>query len=299
MTNLPAPRSETSVAIGLFSAGIFLFALNDALGKWLVTGYPVGQILLLRTLGAALFLLPLLARYPASRARPAQLGLHILRILLMAGDTFSFYDATRSLPLADVMTFYLAAPLFVTALASVLLRERIGPWRATAVVIGFIGVLVALHPSGAALSPAALVALAGSLMFASALVITRQLRQTHWVTLIAWQFVGAGLIGAMTSSIAWVTPGWLDLALMLLVGCISMLCFISINKALTLAQASLLAPLQYVSIVWAVLLGWLIWGDLPTPGMWAGIVLIVASGTIVWLRERVAPRAPVLETPMP
>jgi S-adenosylmethionine uptake transporter len=298
MTQFSARRSETGVAVGLFSAGIFLFAVNDAIGKWLVTAYPVGQILLVRTLGAALFLVPLLVRYPASRKRPAQLGLHLLRILLMAGDTFAFYDASRSLPLADVMTFYLAAPLFVTALACLLLRERIGPWRTVAVLVGFCGVLVALHPSEAALSPAALVALAGSLMFASALVITRQLRQAHWVTLVALQFVGAGAIGILTSSAAWVAPGWLDLALMLLVGCISMFCFISINKALVLAQASLLAPFQYASIVWAILLGWLVWGDLPTPGMWAGIVLIVASGVMVWMRERIAARVLVTETPV-
>ena len=282
-------RTEARAAIGLFSLGIFFFVVNDALGKWLVRDYPVGQILLVRSLGAALVLLPLLARYPASRRRPQQAGLHVLRIAVMAVDTFAFYHATRSLPLADVMTFYLATPLFVTLLALVILRERIGVWRAGAVSLGFAGVLVALHPSGAALSPAALVALVGSLAFASAVVITRQLRQTHWVTLVAWQFTGAGLLGAVTSWSAWVTPDPRDCVLMLLVGLVSMMCFISINKALKLAQASLLAPFQYLSIVWAILLGWLIWGDLPTPAMWTGIALILASGGIVWLREQAEP----------
>lgn len=293
----PAPRRDASVAIGLFSLGIFLFSVNDALGKWLVGTYPVGQILLVRTLGAACFLLPLMIRHPASRRSPEQLGLHILRIAVMAGDTFAFYYATRSLPLADVMTFYLAAPLFVTLLALVALRERVSPWRAGAVSLGFLGVLVALRPSAASLSPAALVALAGALMFAGSVVITRQLRQAHWVTLVTWQFLGAGLVGAATSSLTWVTPSPRDFVLMMVVGLLSMLCFLSINKALRLAQASLLAPFQYLSIVWAILFGWLIWGDLPTGPTWSGIALILASGAVVWVHEQRAGRAARVAAP--
>ncbi|MCW6508520.1 DMT family transporter [Lichenifustis flavocetrariae] len=298
MTPEATASRQTSLAISLFSAGVFFFAVNDALGKWLVTGYPVGEIMLIRSCGAGLFLVPMLVRDPASLRRPNQLGLHAIRVLIMAGDSFAFYFATRSLPLADVMTFYLAAPLLVTLLAMLTLREPIGPWKALAVVVGFAGVVVALHPSGASLSPAAFIALAGSLMFATAIVITRGLRQTHWLSLVAWQFMGAAVVGAVTSLGAWVQPSLLDCGLMLLVGFISMICFISINKALSLAQASVLAPFHYTSIIWAVLLGWLIWGDIPTHEMCIGIGLIVASGALVWLRERLAPQDPHCEAPI-
>lgn len=294
-TTTAAPRTGT--AIFLFSLGIFFFAVNDALGKWLVGTYPVGEILLVRTGGAALFLLPMLLRHPDSRRIPAQRWLHLLRILVMAGDTFAFYYATRSLPLADVMTFYLASPLFITVLAVLLLHERIGIWRIGALLLGFAGVVIALRPSGSTLSAGAVVALAGSLSFASAMVITRRLRHAHWVTLVAGQFIGAGVIGAMISGFDWVVPSLRDTALMILVGLVSMLCFLSINQALRLAQASALAPFHYTSIVWAILLGWLIWGDLPTPAMWTGITLIVASGAIVLLRERRADKEPILEAP--
>lgn len=290
-----APR--TGAAILLFSFGIFMFAVNDALGKWLVRDYPVGELMLIRTGGVALFLLPMLMRDPQSRRIPAQVGLHGLRILVMAGDTFCFYDATRSLPLADVMTFYLAAPLFVTVMAVFLLGERIGIWRIFAVLLGFAGVVVALQPSAQALAPGALVALLGSLMFASAMVITRRLRQAHWVTLLTGQFIGAGAIGAAISSVDWVVPTPTDALLMVLVGLVSMLCFVSVNRALRFAQASVLAPFQYTAIVWAVLLGWLVWGDMPTPAMWAGIGLIVASGGLVWLRERRAGQRAMIEAP--
>ena len=288
MTSPPTPQAgpRTGTAILLFSFGIFCFAVNDALGKWLVGDYPVGEIMLIRSVGVAFFLVPMMVADPGSRRVPAQLGLHGLRILVMAGDTFAFYFATRTLPLADVMTFYLAAPLFVTVMAVLLLGERIGPWRVGALLLGFMGVVIALQPSARSLAPGAVVALGGSLMFASAMVITRRLRQAHWVTLLAGQFAGAGLIGAVVSSFDWVMPSLVDAALMLLVGLVSMMCFVCVNRALRLAPASVLAPLQYGAIVWAVLLGWVVWGDLPTPAMWTGIACIVASGVIIWLRER-------------
>lgn len=291
----PGAAPRTGTAILLFSLGIFFFAVNDALGKWLVSDYPVGEIMLIRSMGVVLFLAPMMATDPASRQIPVQLGLHALRILVMAGDTFAFYFATKSLPLADVMTFYLAAPLFVTGMAVLLLGERIGPWRVVALLLGFTGVVIALQPSTRSVAPGAAVALGGSLMFATAMIITRRLRQCHWVTLLAGQFVGAGAIGGVASSFDWVMPSPFDAGLMVLVGLVSMMCFVSINRALRLAQASVLAPFQYGSIVWAVLLGWFIWGDLPTPAMWTGIGCIVASGAIVWLRERRAGQQPTIE----
>jgi S-adenosylmethionine uptake transporter len=286
MTSLSGPGARTGTAILLFSLGIFFFAVNDALGKWLIGSYPVGQLLFLRTVGAAVFLVPLLIRQPHPLRVAGPIHLHILRVLIMAFDTSAFYFATRSLPLADVMTFYLAGPLFITALAGIWLGERIRPLQGLALAVGFGGVLMALQPSGQTFTPAAVLALAGSLMFATSIVITRRLRQTHWLSLISWQIIGAGLVGALASTVVWVTPTLLDAGLMALVGLTSMLCFISINQALKLASASTLAPFQYMSIVWAILLGWLVWGDLPQPHMWLGIMLIVASGGVVWLNER-------------
>jgi S-adenosylmethionine uptake transporter len=283
--------------IMLYSLGVLLFAVNDALGKWLVGGYGVGELLALRSVGAALVLGPLLwYRRPDFDIR-GEWRLHVVRILCMTADSFSFYFATRALPLADVMTFYLAAPLIITALSVPVLGERVGPFRWGAVFLGFGGVLVALHPSGASFSPSALVALFGSSMFASAITITRKLRRTDWLTLTASQVVGAGLIGASLSGPGWATPTPFDLALMFLVGIVSTGCFMCITRALTLAPASLLAPFQYASIVWAVVLGWAVWGDVPGPSVVTGSAVIVGSGLAVLWRERRrrAARADTLE----
>lgn len=289
---MTGPRTEQARAgILLYSAGIFLFAVNDALGKWLVADYGVAQIMALRGLGAILVLAPVLWLAGARFAGPLHGALQALRVTTSAVDTFCFYAASRTLPLADVMTFYLAAPLIVVALSRLVLGEAVGPRRWTAVVVGFIGVLIALRPSGAVLSPGALVALLGSLMFASTLTLTRHLRDVPALELVAVQVAGQALLGAAIAPFDWVSPPPGDLGLMALVGVVSMACLFGITRALSLASASRLAPLQYLSIVWAAIMGWLVWGDVPSSPIVLGSAVIIASGLVVLRREAVV--APV------
>ena len=286
---MSADRSRgrgASAGILLFSLGIFFFAVNDALGKWLVSDYTVGQIMFVRSLGAAAVILPFAWNSSVSLRLRGQWAFHAVRVVCMTLDSFAFYYATKYLPLADVMTYYLAAPLIITALSVPLLGEKVGLFRWSAVLVGFVGVVLALHPTSAAFSPAALVALFGSGMFAVTITITRKLRDTHWLPLTVWQIAGAGLAGGVASAHEWLQPGLVDFSLMALVGIISMGSFICIIKALQLVDASAIAPFQYVSIVWAIILGWLIWGDIPDAAMAAGIVIIVASGLVLWWREQ-------------
>ena len=272
--------------IALYSLGVLLFAVNDALGKWLVGPYGVPELLALRSLGAAAVLVPLVWwRRPALDIRE-QWGLHALRIACAVVDGFAFYFAARSLPLADVMCFYLAAPLIITALSAMALGEPVGRFRWSAVAVGFLGVVVALRPSGAAFSASALVAILGATAFAGSITVTRRLRRTDWLTLTAWQYVGTGLVGLALLPGGWVAPGAFDLGLMALVGAVSMSCFVCITRALALAPASLLAPFQYASIVWAALMGYAVWGDVPGPSVVLGSLVIVASGLAVLARER-------------
>ena len=272
--------------ISLYSLGVLLFAVNDALGKWLVGSYGVPEILALRGLGAALVIVPLvLWRRPDLDIRD-QGRLHLLRIACSVADSFAFYFATRTLPLADVMCFYLAAPLIITALAALFLGEPVGRFRWGAVGVGFAGVVVALRPSGASLSAGALVALGGATAFAASIAVTRSLRRTDWLTLTAWQYAGSGLVGLLLLPGAWVAPPAVDVALMALVGAVSMSCFVCITRALSLTPASLLAPFQYASIVWAALMGYAVWGDVPGPAVVVGSAVIVTSGLAVLARER-------------
>ncbi|MCW1844095.1 DMT family transporter [Prosthecomicrobium hirschii] len=279
-----APGHATGIL--LYSAGIFFFALNDALGKWLVADYSVGQLLLLRTIGAVFVLAPLLWMHRPALIGGGQTGLKLARVACMAADTFAFYYSTLYLPLADVMTFYMAAPLLITAIAVPFLGEKVGIWRWSAILVGFVGVVIALKPTGAAVSMVSLIALFGSTMYAAGVTITRALKDTHWLQLVTWQFAGAGLTGLVTAPIGWVTPGPVDLLLLFLLGVVAVVCFILIVRALSNTPASVLAPFQYSSILWAAVMGWLVWGDVPTREIVIGNAIIVASGLFLFYRER-------------
>ena len=274
-------------AVGLgvvfYLLGVFLFALNDAIGKWLVTDYSVGQLMLLRTIGAAFVLAPMALSLRAPLLAVENPLLQLLRVLCMAADTFCFYWATRSMPLADVMTFYMAAPLIVTALSAPLLGEKVERFRWIAVMIGFVGVVIALRPTPAMFSWGSPLALFGASMFALGQILTRRLRRSHWLQLTVWQFAGAGLIGAGTLPFAWTPPPLFDLGLMALVGIVSMLCFILITKALAMARAAVLAPLHYSAILWAALMGFLVWRDVPSLPIISGNIVIIGGGLyLLW-----------------
>jgi S-adenosylmethionine uptake transporter len=284
---MPMPRSGTAgLGVVLYLAGVGFFALNDALGKWLVADYGVGQLMLLRTIGAGVVLAPMVLSLRVKLIDPRRPWLQGLRVLCAAVDTFAFYYATRYMPLADVMTFYMATPLIVTALSAPLLGEKVERFRWIAVLVGFVGVLIALRPSPQMLSWGAPIALFGAISYALSQTITRDLRGIHWLPLVLWQFVGNGVIGAATIAWVWTTPSLFDLGLMFLVGAVAMLCFICIVRALALAPASVLAPLQYSAIVWAAILGWLIWRDAPTLPIVVGNAIIIGSGLYVAARGK-------------
>ena len=276
---MPTPRPATiGLGVGLYLAGVFMFALNDALGKWLVKDYGVGQLMMLRSIGAGVMLAPMMI---ALRPRLLDVGdtpLQILRVLCISADTFSFYWATRTMPLADVMTFYMAAPLIVTALSAPLLGEKVERFRWIAVAIGFVGVVIALRPTPQMFSWGSPLALFGATMFALGQTLTRKLRGVHWLQLTVWQFAGGALIGAATVPFAWTRPNAFDLGLMALVGVVSMVCYVFITRALALARAAVLAPLQYSAIVWASLMGWLVWRDAPTLPIILGNAVIIGGG---------------------
>jgi S-adenosylmethionine uptake transporter len=289
---MPIPRSGTAgLGVVLYLTGIGFFALNDALGKWLVADYGVGQLLLLRSIGAGVVLAPMVLSLRVKLIDPRQPGLQVLRILCASVDTFAFYYATRSMPLADVMTFYMATPLIVTALSAPLLGEKVERFRWIAVLIGFVGVLIALRPSPEMFSRAAPIALFGATSFALGQTITRKLRGIHWLPLVLWQFVGGGLLGAATIPWAWTTPSLFDLGLMFLLGVVAMVCFIFIVRALSLARAAVLAPLQYSGLLWAAILGWLVWRDVPTLRIVIGNAIIIGSGLYVATRGRMVSQA--------
>jgi drug/metabolite transporter (DMT)-like permease len=214
-------------------------------------------------------------------------GLQATRVALSSLEVAMFYAAVVYLPLADVMTYWLAAPIYVAALSPFLLGEKVGWRRWTAIVIGFIGVVIALDPSSATLSAPALISIVGSLCFAFMVMSGRSLRGTPDLTLVFWQTIGAALVGIVgLPFFGFVTPSVGDFALLSLLGIVAMAAHVCVNRSLKLADASTVIPFQYTLLIWAVVFGYLVFGDIPRPAVIIGGIIIVASGLFIFFREK-------------
>ncbi len=287
-SKLPAMTHDSPRAlagIGFTLLGGLVFSASNATAKYLSAGYPPGQTLFVRSVIALLILSPLL-RWADIRAlfAPGQRGLQALRCGCSAIEVGMYYWALTWLGLAEISAIYLAGPIYVTAMSALFLGERVGWRRWAAVAVGFTGVLVALQPGSGAVSVPALIAVAGSVLYSISLVATRRLRGTPNALLVASQVAALAVPSAIP--LGWAMPlGWDWLALAA-VGVIAMCGYVCVNRGLQLAPASVVAPFSYASIVWASLLGYFVFGDVPSVHTLLGAALIVGAGLFIVQRQR-------------
>lgn len=292
-------RSAHLAGIGLMLLATLMFSLNDVLGKWLVATYSVSQILFLRGIAALLILSPFIVRAGLDAFRRApQRRLQVLRAVLSTTEVACFYFSVWYLPLADAMTFYLAGPIYVTAMSALFLGEKVGIHRWSAVLVGFVGVVIALNPSVGSLGVGSLIALAGSFIYAIFMVVTRQVKSTPNVVLAAAQATGGLSFGAIGAPFTWVAiESGAHILLLLLLGAVSIVAIIFVNQSLRLAPASVVVPYQYTLIIFAVIFGYVFFGDAPQLHTLIGAAIIVASGLYIFLREQRVAKADSVPLP--
>jgi drug/metabolite transporter (DMT)-like permease len=288
---LKKPRSAALAGIGLMLLSVLLFTMNDALGKWIVATYSVGQFILLRSAASLVMIGPYVWRAGAVPflAAPRK-DLQLLRIALTSIEMALFFWAVSYLPLADTITFWLATPIYVTAFSPFFLGEKVGWRRWTAVAIGFLGVVLAMRPSAATFTGPALIAVAGSIIYAFSLMTTRALRDTSNIVLMTGSLTGSLLIGVVLAPFGWTAPAWDDLALIIFIALLATLAVYCLNRALILAPVTTVTPFQYTMIVWAVIFGYLMFGDIPDTQTVAGAAIIIAAGIFIFWREQRVPR---------
>lgn len=288
----PDNRHALTVGIGLVIIGYFLFALNDVVAKFLVASFGVAQVLTIRAIGAFAVLLPLARQQGEHPFRNVHRPLvQALRALLITLDTALFYAAVVYLPLADVMTFYMAGPIYMTVASHFVLGERAGWRRWSAVLLGFIGVIVALDPSTSAFSAPAWFALIGGLAYALTLVLNRSLARTGDATLGIYQGLATFILAGAASIFDWRPITLAEGGSMLLLGVIGALAHLVVTRSLKLAPVSILAPFQYTLLLWGMLFGFVFFGDVPGPNMIVGSAIIVVAGLFISHRKarKVAP----------
>ena len=285
----PARSPGATAAIAMLIA-VALFSFMDAGLKALSTHYPPFQIAALRGASSLPFMLVwAVSLHGVASLRPVRWPLHLLRGVLGVAMMASFVYALRTLPLSTAYSIFFIAPLLITALSVPLLRERVGPRRWGAIVVGLIGVIVLLRPTGEGLaSLAALAVLLSATMYAVSAITVRILARTDTTqSMMVWLMLliglGAGLVAAPDWQPVQARHGWLIVG----IGLAGALGQYAITEAFRLGEASLIAPLEYTALVWGVLLDLSLWGVLPDAVTWFGASIIVASGLYLVRRERV------------
>ncbi|MBV6407338.1 MAG: Riboflavin transporter [Rhodocyclaceae bacterium] len=288
------PAQRPLRGILLFMLALMLFALLDATSKHLSASFAVPLLVWARyTLHFAIMLVFVAPSMRLQLVRTDNLALQVVRALALVGTTGFAMMAFRSMPLAEATAVLFLAPLLVTLLAGPFLHERIGAGRWAAVLVGFAGVLLIARPGGALNLAGVLWALAGAACYAAYQLLTRRLSHAeHPLTLLFY----TALVGTAVMSLAlpwfWFefAPAprqWLMIASLGVYGGVGHFILI---RAFRLAPASTLTPFGYTQLIWAGLLGWMVFGHIPDAMSTAGMAVIAASGLWLALGER-PPRA--------
>jgi len=214
---------------------------------------------------------------------------HMLRSLLIVATTWTFFECLRYLELADAIAIAFAAPLFITAMSGPILGEKVGWRRWTAVILGLVGVVVALQPGRHGISWGALLALIAAITYAMGQLWLRPLaglEKSHNIVFYGTLFSGLIVLGPAIHEWTWPVNAF-DWGLFLLQGSCSTLGQLCMVRAFRVGEASLLAPFEYTALIWAGLFGYIIWGDMPTLQVLGGTAIIICASLYIAHREAV------------
>ncbi|NML75739.1 DMT family transporter [Rhizobium sp. S-51] len=285
---------KTTVGLGILltSLSYFLFTLHDGVIKLLVETTTVWQILFFRSVtilaGCLLFGGPSLVREAATSPVVKPM---VIRSFLLLGAWLSYYNAARTMQLAEITTLYYAAPVVATLLAVPILKERVTAPRWTAVIVGFVGVLVATNPIGLRITFPVYLALQAAFLWAFSTVLLRRtaMGARSLVQMTVTNSFFLILTGTMVFQV-WHQPSLAELGLSLATGIIGGVAQLAFFEGMRKAPISVLAPFEYTSLVWAFVLGYAIWGDVPAANVFLGAALICSAGLIIIFSERLVAR---------
>jgi drug/metabolite transporter (DMT)-like permease len=287
-----AGRKAENIPLGIVCmlASSVVFQISSVLSKWLVETYPIGEMLFMRTVSslavAGALILPVTG---LGVFRTRRLHDHLFRNISQATAQTFIVVAMSMMPLASVVAITFSAPLFATITAMVVLKESVGPARWGALTIGFLGVLVVASPGRDTFQTGSLFAIANAVLFGTVAVGVRRMASTESTsTLIMHQMVTLTVFFTAFLPFGWVTPtNARDWAALVANGLANVTGQILWTRALHLAPASAVAPFNYFSLVWAVVLGFLVWGDVPATSLFVGSAIVVGSGMfLLWYEAR-------------
>lgn len=303
-TTVPEPQNLAK-GLAIMAFAMMILPCMDAIAKYMATFQAMspGQVTFYRFFFQMVLTLPLLLTVGgASAFRVKRPWMNLLRGVLHAAATLLFFTAVKYMPLADVFAIYFVEPFMLTALSAIFLGEKVGWRRWLAIVIGFGGAMIVIQPSFAIFGLMSLLPVLCAFLFALYLFMNRAIGDAD--SPVAMQTV-SGLGGTIFMAVVLLVGNglgqpdfaialpnsWFSLGLLLILGGLSGYGHLLVLRAFRLAPVSILAPFQYFEIISATVLGFLLFGDFPTPSKWLGVAIIVGSGLyIIWRERRVRKR---------
>jgi len=306
----PPQRPAAGIALCVF--GLFLFAVQDIAIKWLSGDYSVLQIVFIRGVVAVpLVFITVRLIGGRIRLRGGRPGLLITRGALGFLSYLAYYMAIAALPLVEVVTIVFVAPVLVTVMSAVVLKEAVGARRWTALAVGFGALVIVVGPSGDFRHLATILALLAAFTYACQNLLTRVIGASEepWTVILyaMFAFIGGSVLASMLVAVfapvlldsgaatdnpalqfllrPWALPHPGDGLLMLFLGFNTALAFYCMARAYRETPVSVVAPFEYTYIIWAVLFGYLIWGETPRATSIVGVALLIASGFYIFRRE--------------
>jgi drug/metabolite transporter (DMT)-like permease len=281
------PREHIPLGILHMVGATIVFSASSACSKWLVASYPWGEVLFTRSMVSlitlALFVLPTtgLAVFRTNRLRH-----HAARSFSQFISQSCLIKAFSLMPLAGAIAINFSAPLFATLASIVVLKEKVGLVRWTALLVGFAGVLIVTNPGAGAFQEGALYALTNAVLYGTVTAAVRGMTATESAaTLTLYQLVFITFFFGLAAPFGFIMPTWNHWGLIVFNGVANAIGQYWWTKSLHLGPASAVAPFFYLSLIWAAVIGFLVWGDLPTFALIAGSTIVVASGLFLLWRE--------------
>jgi drug/metabolite transporter (DMT)-like permease len=286
---LAARRNQIPRGILYMVLSTVMFAGVNAIIKWELARYPIGEVAFFRSVFAFIAVCAMiLPRTGFAVLRTNRYREHFQRGLSQFGSMSCMFIAFRTLSLGAATAISFSAPLFTTLLSIVVLKEKVGIHRWSALLLGFVGVLVVTHPGAGTLSIGAFFALANAVLISSVAVAIRRMSATESTeTLTIYQMSVITLCTIFLLPFGFTAPAWLDALGLAAAGVGNGIAQFWWTRSLSLAPPSAVVPLNYLSLVWATILGFAVWGDVPTPSLLVGSAIVVASGLYILWRETV------------
>jgi drug/metabolite transporter (DMT)-like permease len=294
----PARQERIPLAIFYMVAAGAIFSFSSAASKWLVATYPPGEVLFSRVfVSLLLFSAYALATGGLAVLATRRPGAHMLRSMSQFTSQTLLLIAFSMMPLASATAINFSAPLFATLASLVFLKEQVGAARWFALVIGFVGVLIVTAPGSESFQIGALYALGNSILFGTVTVGVRGMTRTESAkTLTMYQLIWLSIFYGLTLPFFFVTPTWSDMPLIVGNGVCNMLGQYWWTRSIHLAPTSAVVPFQYLSLIWAIIFGFALWGDVPTIGLVIGSAIVIGSGLfLLWHETR--PKLPKMGPP--